>query len=387
MQLHPIRIVRVTFVAILWTAATGLAADEQAPTADQLQSWGEQALELIDRELWIADRGLYAERTGRGPQEPAFMWGCGVQLSALNAAARLDPEKFSPRLNAYADALDAYWKEHRGVYGYDVLPAPTPPDRYYDDNAWVVLALVELYELTGEERRLDRAEETLRFVFTGEDQRLGGGLYWREKERSSKNTCTNAPAIVGALRLVQCERSDSWRAAAERTDAWTVKMLQDDDGLYLDNVHVGGERNGEIDRRKFSYNTALMIRANLLFHQLTGDERRLAEAQRMGRAAQREWVDPATGGIADGGRFAHLLVDAFLELHAADGDDHWLDASRRSLGYVHEHLRDGNGRYSPRWDRPARGRGMMLLDQASVARAMLATAKRLRDAESARVTP
>jgi mannose/cellobiose epimerase-like protein (N-acyl-D-glucosamine 2-epimerase family) len=126
----------------------------------------------------------------------------------------------------------------------------------------------------------------------------------------------------------------------------------------------------------------LMIRANVLFYEITGEARWLAEAQRLARAAETHWVDPATGAIRDGGRFAHLLVDALLALHAADHDPHWLKVSQRALGYLHGHLRDEAGRYSGRWDRPAsdRRRGMTLLDQASAARAFLVTAEALRNA-------
>lgn len=351
------------------------------PEADSLQAWGEEALALIDQRLWLPERGLYAERTRRGGPDPAFMWSCGVQLSALNAAARLNPEKYTPRLISYAGALQTYWKKHNGVEGYDVLPAPSAPDRYYDDNAWIVLGMLELHELTGKQRWLNRAEATLRFVYSGEDETLGGGLYWREKELTSKNTCTNAPAIVGALRLHQLGREADWLAAAERTRQWTVAQLQDDDGLFLDNVGVGGDREGRIDQRKFSYNTALMIRANVLFYQITGEQRWLAEAQRLARQAVDRWVNPETGGIRDGGRFAHLLIDALLALHAVDRDQQWLDSSRRSLRRLHDDLRDERGRYSGHWDRPASGRerGMSLLDQASAARAFLATAAAMRD--------
>jgi uncharacterized protein YyaL (SSP411 family) len=360
--------------------ATPAIGAEPLPTADELQKQGEAALALIDQHLWMANRGLYGEKVSRGPLEPAYMWSCGVQLSALNAAARLDRNVYSKRLIDYAGALQVYWKEHDGISGYDVLPAPTPPDRYYDDNAWIALGIIELYELTGEQRWLDRAEETLRFVYSGEDGKLGGGLYWRERERTSKNTCTNAPAIVGALRLYQLKGDAEWLSAANRINAWTTNHLQDADGLYLDNIRVGGEQEGEIDRRKFTYNTALMIRANVLFYDTTGEARWLAEAQRLARAAEAHWIDPGTGTIRDGGRFAHLLVDALLALHAADGDPHWLEISQRSLGYLHEHLRDDAGKYSGRWDRPAgRRRGMELLDQASAARAFLAVAGALRD--------
>ena len=39
--------------------------------------WGIQTLETIKRDLWLADRGLYAEKATAGgvrPTVPAFMW-------------------------------------------------------------------------------------------------------------------------------------------------------------------------------------------------------------------------------------------------------------------------------------------------------------------------
>lgn len=384
---------RLTTIAGLGLAmcAAGAFAAEPLPTAEQFQAWGEESLTLIDREFWLEDRGLYAEKIPlasrdrdessdgrRGPQtklEPAFMWSAGVQLSALNAAAKLNPDKFTSRLTEYADALQLYWKEHNGVAGFDVLPAPAEPDRYYDDNAWIVLGLLELYELTGETRWLDRAEATLNFVFSGEDDQLGGGLYWREKEKTSKNTCTNAPAIVAALRLERHRKTGQWRRAAERTRDWTAGRLQDADGLYLDNVAL----DGKVDRRKFTYNTALMIRANVLFYEQTGERRWLDEAQRLALAAETHWIDPETGAIRDGGRFAHLLVDSLLALYEADRDRHWLETSQRALAHLHQQ-RDAAGFYPSRWDgrRGRPSREAMLLDQASAARGLLAVAAAMR---------
>jgi uncharacterized protein YyaL (SSP411 family) len=361
--------------------APGLRA-QSTPTAATLQQWGEEALEVIDRELWLPERTLYAERTARrGPAEPAFMWSAGVQLTALAAAARLNPERYTERLTQYADALDAYWKEHNGVAGYNVLPAPAEPDRYYDDNAWIVLALIEINDVAPNDRRLDRAEATLKFVLSGEDDALGGGVYWREKERTSKNTCSNAPTIAAALRLYQRRPDPQWLAAAERLHAWTVNRLQAEDGLMWDNVKL----DGKVDRRQYTYNTALMIRACCVFHEINDQPQWLAEAQRMARAAEAKWVRPESGAIADAGRFAHMLLEAWLAVYALDHDPHWLETIRRALADLHEHRRDDQNRYSGSWERSARSRrgGMMLIDQASAARAFLVAAEAVRDADVA----
>jgi len=356
------------------------AAQTAAVGPPPLEQWGEETLANIQRDFWRGDLGLYRERVGgrrnRRPA-PAYMWSAGVQLSALADAARIEPEKHSAALITYADALDRYWQaNHNGLGGYDVLPLPKDADRYYDDNAWIVLALVETYDVTREPKYLDRAADTLRFVLSGEDEQLGGGVYWRENERTSKNTCSNAPAVVAALRLFQHTQQPQHREAARRIYDWTSARLQDgEDGLFWDNVRL----DGAVDRRKFTYNSALMIRANCLLYQLDGDNRYLAEAQRIARAAETRWVDSDSGAVRDTGKFAHMLLEAFLAVHRLDRDPRWRAVVERSLVFIHDKLRDANGRYPSRWDRPSLPppRSYQLIDQASVARAYFVAAQAL----------
>lgn len=113
-----------------------------------------------------------------------------------------------------------------------------------------------------------------------------------------------------------------------------------------------------------------MIRANCLFHKITGETPYLSEAQRAAQAAEQYWVRK-DGAVADSGRFAHLLLEAFLAVHERNHDPHWLDLVQRTLVYVHGKLLGQDGRYPQRWDRPSNGspKESMLLNQASPARA------------------
>jgi rhamnogalacturonyl hydrolase YesR len=357
--------------------ANSMAGDAPAPTsAATLVQWGEETLAAIDRDYWLEDRRLYAERLSRrqreGARAPAFMWGAGVQLSTLAAATRVNATH-EARLREYLQSLDGYWREKNGVAGYDVQPGAESIDRYYDDNAWIVLALCETFEATGDAKYLKQAEATLGFVLSGEDDALGGGIYWRENERTSKNTCSNAPAIVGALRLYRLTQRAELLATAERLYAWTNARLQDKDGLMWDSIKL----DGRVDERKFSYNSALMIRANCLLHQCTGELRYLEEAQRLARAAEAHWIDGGTGAARDSGRFAHLLLEALLAVEELDHDVHWLSVCDKTLDYVRATVRDADGRYGARWDGATRGgppRGWGLIDQASAARGYFALA-------------
>jgi uncharacterized protein YyaL (SSP411 family) len=353
------------------TALVGLA--EPPP----FRQWGRETMDVLHRDLWLSGPKLYAEKAdlvAGKPGHPAFMWGVGVQLSAMAAAAELEPDRYLQPLKDYADAIQVYWLKHDGIEGFDVQPGPKTSDRYYDDNAWLVLALAEVYELTKDRKYLDRSLATFRFVMSGEDDKLGGGLYWREVEKTSKNTCTNAPAIVSALRLHQLTKDDKHLETAKRIHAWTREKLQDEDGLFWDNLRM----DGRIDRRKFSYNSALMIRANCLFHEITGEASYLEEARRVATAAEKRWIR-GNGAVADSGRFAHLLLESLLALHDRDQDPRWHETVSRCLLHLHGELRDPQGRYPRHWERRhgRPPREIMLLDQASPARIYWLAAKEI----------
>jgi hypothetical protein len=363
-------------IVAIFSSIVALLGEPAVAETPPYTQWGEEAMKVNHSDLWIERGGLYAERRnfgrrsraggrGEGRLAPAFMWGVGVQLSALTAAAKVQSD-YLEQARHYANAIEVYWQESNGISGYDVLPGPKDSDRYYDDNAWLVLALAELFEVSRDHKFLEKSEATFRFVMSGHDDNLGGGLYWRETPRETKNTCTNAPAIVSALRLHELTSKPEYLRTAKELYAWTRKTLQDEDGLYWDHIELGGR----IDRRKFSYNSALMLRATCLLHEVTKDERYLGEAKRMGEAAAKHWVRE-NGGIADGGRFAHLLLEAFVELHRRDPDPKWLQIVENAVVFVRENVRDENGRHASRWDRKVNEplREIMLLDVASAARA------------------
>lgn len=361
-------------LAMLCAAMLGAGVSpSRAQSADDLRQWGEQALDAMRTDYLIPRRGLYADSWKAGqtkPGDPAFTWGCGVVLPALVAAAQIDPTKYRKPMEQYVRALDVYLTDGpNGIPGYDVLPGPKPFDRYYDDNMWVDMALVDVYDITGSRPYLNRAEAIFKFIDSGEDSELGGGIYWKEKEKSSKNTCSNGPAIVCALRLFQASQKRVYLDTAKRLYAWTNAHLQDTDGLYFDNIKI----DGKVEKTKWSYNTALMLRANCLLYQITSDATYLTEAKRIGKAAESYWVKPDTGAIADGGQFAHLLCEAFFALGQADRDPHWKQLVVHALGYVHDHVRDSNGRYGDTWNRPVTAplQKVGILSQASVARAFL----------------
>ncbi len=358
-----VRSILCRIAAVVLTAAGQASAAADSPSRDDVVRWGNEVTARIETRFLIPGSALYREKEG---QCPAFMWSCGVELSALVAAAKVAPDTYRPKAKKYARALKSYWHAAGPVPGLDVLPQQKAPDRYYDDNAWIVLDLMDLYSLTREDEWLAFAEDTLRFVLSGEDGKLGGGLYWREQKKESKNTCANAPAIVGALRVYQATRKQPYLDAAQRLYPWTRAHLQDQDGLFWDNIAL----NGKVVRTQYTYNSALMIQASLAFYDLTKDDRFLREAKRVGRQSLGRWCRP-DGRIDDTGRFAHLLLGAFVNLSRHDTDPVWRETVLKTLGFLHSRQRDEDGLYAGHWGKPLTGKveKTELLDQASVARA------------------
>jgi hypothetical protein len=332
---------------------------------------GHATMDLIDRCLrtdrgWVYHQEVkpYDAKFGPGP---AYNWALGIQLSAINAGARLDRGRYRPKLDEIVKLLDLYWIEADGIGGYADSFRPKKADRYYDDNAWVVLALLESYELTRDRSLLDRARKAADYVFSGEDEALGGGLYWREMEKKSKHTCSNAPGIVCALRLHEVTGDARYIPIARRLYAWTNATLQDpSDGLFWDKKSV----KGELDKTKWSYNSALMIRANCLLFDHTKDAQYLGEAQRIATSAAARWIKP-DGRISDHSYFGHLLAEALLELGARDNDPRWPQLVERTADFVWGPNRDAVGAHPERWDAvpgEKKVEKIQLMPQASAAR-------------------
>ncbi len=324
-----------TLCLVLMCLAATVSAAAQTPAAST-QAAVEPKVSFAEAARTVMasiQKNCYDQRTGlyfksQEKREPEFMWGNGVMFSALAAAARNEPGTYRPIMDRFFSAMDRYWDSKAPVPGYE--PAPTRGnghDKYYDDNQWMVISFMEAYDLTRDAKYLDRARETLKFSLSGWDETLGGGIWWHEKHKGDgKNTCANAPAAVGCLRVGRFREREEKVLWARKIVAWTTEHLQDKDALFFDNKHA---TDGKVDQRKFTYNSALMIRANLGLYRETKDAKFLAEAKRID-AACASFVNPKTDAYRDSPKFTHLLVEADLELHRATGDSEILLRARRN---------------------------------------------------------
>jgi hypothetical protein len=341
----------------------------------EYRKWGLETIDLIQKELFLPEKGLYAEeaKPGQPLGQPAFTWSVGVMLQALNAAAKADP-KYRPALQRYVDAIPCYWQPEGPVPGFDVLPMPKGKDRYYDDNEWMVLALVTAGDILKSKRPLELAQESFAYVMSGKDDKLGGGIYWRESDKASKNTCSNGPAAAAALALFEKSGDRKLLQTAEELYAWTKGRLRDpSDGLYWDNVNL----NGRVQDWKFSYNTGLMLRTAALLYRYTKREEYAVDAREMQASSLKRWTD-AEGSFTDDVKFMFLLTENWLLAQKlVPGVQDPKPALEVGLRRLHDVSRDSQGHFGNKCNDIPKNKGYSpykLIDQAAAAQAFLTAA-------------
>ena len=204
------------------------------------------------------------------------MWPLCALVQAANEVEEMQVEAKS--MKPVLETVKQYYNTNPPAPGYQAYVSKEGNDsRFYDDNQWIAIACLDAYNRTKNESYLKTAKEIYTFMMTGYDTKSGGGLYWKEDEKNTKNTCSNGPGILMALQLYRITKEKKYLTTA--TDLyWTNKHLRAPDGTYWDAIKIPSLK---IDSAKYTYNTGTMLQSNALLYQITKEQRYLDEAQLM----------------------------------------------------------------------------------------------------------
>ncbi len=334
----------------------------------------------LQQRFWRSDGGGYSRRGGwQRPGAREHVWPFArAFFAALDLAglpADLIPAGFDPEavIAAHLTALERYWdpSDSPGAYASDVVGSRFGGDRYYDDNAWLGLALIQLERLRPGTAGLDRARELFAFAVHGWDDRaqapLPGGVFWVEQGRGigrrnhDRNTVSNAPNAQLGLHLAQLGAAGPDElAAAERMVAWVhASMAAPGSDGYLFRDKIRGD--GSIDAALWSYNQGSMVGAHILRHRVDPSAQGLATAAAIARATL-AW--PLSQLMGQPPAFNAILFRNLLQLGPAGaGHELWtaiLDTLRAYADALLARPRDRHGLIRARDERPT------LLDQSAV---------------------
>ena len=188
-----------------------------------------------------AEATYLAEGADNKVNKYSYLWPYSGTLSMMSALyeATGDDSILEFIDEEIIEGLKMYHDTSREPYGYSSYITADKSDRFYDDNIWLVIDFVDLYNLTKKQHYLDLALDIWNFVLSGRDTVLGDGIYWCEQKKDTKNTCSNAPAAVAALKLHKATGDKKYYDEAQQTAAacvetWVKKYTNDkEEEIYI----------------------------------------------------------------------------------------------------------------------------------------------------------
>ena len=295
---------------------------------------------------------LASEEQANIPNQFSYLWPYSGTFSAVNALFEATHDKKYKKLldSRVLPGLEEYFDTQRvpNAYSSYIRTAPAS-DRFYDDNVWLGIDFTDTYQMTQEPKYLDKAQLIWKFIESGTDSILGGGIYWCEQKKESKNTCSNAPGSVLALKLFKATNDSSYFEKGKKLYEWTQRNLQDStDYLYFDNIRL----DGKIGKAKFAYNSGQMMQSAALLYQLTKNPIYLKDAQNIAKECFNYFFTdftPATNEEAfrmlkkGDIWFTAVMLRGFIELYQTDHNKTYINSFNQNMDYAWEHVRDEKG--------------------------------------------
>lgn len=331
--------------------------------------------DLIQRLYKIGD--LYKENYPEqaGDNKFSYLWPYVGMLTAGNLLYELDYDEAI--LDKEFAGLEAYYDNRANLPTYQAYPvAEQSTDHYYDDSAIVVMELLEAYRLTKNQFFLDRAITVTEFIMSGEDARMGGGLYWFEgvsTNCTSETNCikaanTSAYAAFVTSELYKLTGDAKYLTFAERVYEWTYNTLRDpSDNLYWNDIHIGTK---QVNPTKWTYNAAMMIMSAVNLYEITKEETYLTHAITTARSSFSKFTKVINDQLfyqTNDPWFNVELMTAFIELSEHDPQSkEYVEVFIKNADYAWEHARTPEGQFYEDWSGNNRGRYTWLLHQAAL---------------------
>lgn len=221
-----------------------------------------------DDRTHIVYRGLSSMRYA------AEIWYVGAYVEMLTEAYKLYPDnKEVAKYYSYAldKCLPQYLVTNARIKTPDKLYSgmsyynaghKSSGDFYFDDNAWICWQYYEAYELLGDKKYLNLANDVLEFLIAGW-RTNGGGIYW-SKDFGGIGTCSTAPTICCLLKSYELTKNEDHLNKAKEYYSWAnEKLMNSGSGLYY--AGIG-------DNWQPSYDQGTMILAGSMLYDLTGEK-------------------------------------------------------------------------------------------------------------------
>jgi hypothetical protein len=193
--------------------------------------------------------------------------------------------------------------------------------------------MLEQYALQPSPTLLTHAEQLFKFMETGWRPGVGGEEFYPGcgcAEQVATGTFLDA-----ALRLYLITHNPSdlqWAQTIYQWDQAYMAASPRGNGLYYDFVKGSGTQVTSFTQ--FTYDTGVVLQADALFYEATGDPTYLQDGERLAAAASAAFVNPASGAMEGAGSSGPAFNSIYLEgaqlLSRLDRNPAWLQIGETS---------------------------------------------------------
>ncbi len=303
----------------------------------------------------------------------SFLWPFSGIFSATNVLLKVPGkhELYKPFLDSLVTGMEKYRDTTRVPTGYQAYPVEfEKADRYYDDNGLVGIEYLEAYFNTNNPVYLNRAKTVFKFIISGWDNQLGGGVYWLEGHHDQKPACSNGMAMLVALKLYKATNDTAYLNWGKRFYNWMKTNLSDPDNVYWNDKKV---KDGSINKIYYSYNSGSMLEASVLLYQFTNDKVYLKNAEQIAKNTfdhfNKANHDPQLSMKIDLPWFMTVLFRGYEALYKIDNNYSYIEAISKNLDHAWQNSHDQYGFLTKSWtNKPAElNKPKWLLDEACIA--------------------
>jgi hypothetical protein len=315
----------------------------------------------------------YFQGEGVKEKEVSFLWPFSGVYSATNVLMRVPALK--AKYKSYQDSLvigiEQYVDTIRKPAGYQAYPVKLEKaDRYYDDNGLVGIDYMESYFNNLNPLYLQRAKNVYKFILSGWNDDVGGGITWLEGHKDQKPACTNGMATLTALKIYQGSKDVYYLEQGKKVYSWMYKTLRDSiTGIITNDVKIDGKQN----RTFWTYNTGSLLEAAVMHYRFTGEKHYLQQAKQLAAASYKYYSEvPHDRHLIlhiDLPWFVTILFRGYEALYKIDGDYKYIAAIEHDLNYAWANSRDKEDFTTHSWlPKPDElSKPKWLLDEACIA--------------------
>ncbi len=143
---------------------------------------------------------------------------------------------------------------------------------FNDDIAWMCIGFTRLYNFTGNQTYLTIAQNNFDTMWKRaySPEVMGGGLWWKDDQKTCKNSCIQCPASIAACLIGKATGDDSYYEKAKEVMEWEFEVLfEKSTGKVYDCKNTDGSFNYWAS----TYNQGTFVGACTLLHEKYGDQK------------------------------------------------------------------------------------------------------------------